>query len=264
MIRFDTHVHTTFSPDGRSAMEAYARRVDEGAVDALGFTEHYEFWPGSDATGFFREEDFFAAVEGFRGRGYRFYPGAEVDWMPEYEAIIRENLARWPWAYTIASVHNLPTAEISGRNVGWSQDAATFDRILDEYHAQVASSLRVEAFTVVGHVGVYGRHLAEPFWGPWQSKLDELEDELAALLAASGKILEVNTSGLFCARGRTSAGAFLLERYRHHGGRRISFGSDAHEAGHVLRGFDRATELVRSLGFTEVTVPWSGEVISLE
>ena len=93
---FDTHLHTQFSPDGRSSLAEYAALVDQGRADALGFTEHYEFWPGSDACGYFREDEYLAAVASWRTRGYEFYAGVEADWMPAYEAQIRDHLRAPP------------------------------------------------------------------------------------------------------------------------------------------------------------------------
>lgn len=259
--RFDTHLHTHFSPDGRSSLADYAALVDRGKADALGFTEHYEFWPESDACGFFREDDYLKEVAGWRSRGYEFFAGVEVDWMPAYEAEIRDRLGRHPFAYAIGSVHNLPSASVSGRDTSKFTDDATFDRVITEYRDAVVSSLSVEAFDVVGHPGVFLRHLPPSFFEgkPWTRRIEQMEDDLARAVAASGKILEVNTSGYSCARGAPCAGPFLLERFRAYGGERVSLGSDSHEASHVRRHFDQATALLVSLGFTEVWLPWDRE-----
>lgn len=258
--RFDTHVHTTFSPDGRDGLEAYARRVDGGTLDGIGFTEHYEFFPESEARGFFREEDYFAAVAGWRDRGYPFFAGVEADWMPAYATEMKEHLNRHRFSHVIGSVHNLPSASVSGPDIGWTEVPTVFDRVLQEYYDQVASSLAVDEFDVIGHVGVWGRHLGPEFGaGPWRPRVEELEDALAVLLARSDKLLEVNTSGLFCARKAPCAGAFLLERYRVQGGRTLSLGSDAHSAADLGRGFREAAEQIARLGFDRVYLPWDRE-----
>jgi len=256
--RFDTHVHTTFSPDGRSDFYDYARRVDEGGADGIGFTEHYEFWPGSDACGYFQEADYQAVVTGWQVRGYRFFAGVEVDWMPQYAATIREKLAEHRFDYRIGSVHNLPSASVSGLDTSAFEGDAGFDRVITEYNDAVTSSLAIAEFDVVGHPGVFLRHFGAPFFEgrPWAGRLKEMEDDLAQKVAKSGKLLEVNTSGFFTARGAPCAGPFFLERYRTHGGTRITMASDAHEAAHLRRGFGQAGELLASLGFDEVWLPW--------
>lgn len=256
--RFDTHVHTTFSPDGRSAFAEYARRVDEGFADGIGFTEHYEFWPGSDACGFLDEARYKSEVQGWRDRGYKFWAGAEVDWMPQYESVINTKLAEHRFVYAIGSVHNLPTASVSSRDTSSFRDDTRFDQVIAEYRDAVTSSLAVAGFDVVGHPGVFLRHFDALFLEgkPWRGRLREMEDDLAQKIARSGKLLEVNTSGFFTARKAPCAGPFFLERYRVHGGTRVTLGSDSHEAAHLRRGFPEAGALLASLGFHEVWLPW--------
>jgi len=255
--RYDVHVHTSFSPDGRDGLEAYVRRIDEGFTDGIGFTDHYEFDPGQTDCAILDESAYLAEVVRWRDRGYDLWAGVEVDWIPECRATIEDHLGRHRFAYAIASVHNLPVASISGHDTRFAEPA-TVGTVLDQYHAQVASSLAVDAFDVVGHVGVYARHLAPDFWRTTglAHRVEALEDDLALQIARSGKLLEVNTSGLFCARGEACAGEFLLRRYRDYGGRRITLASDAHRADHLRRGFDRAGAWLAHLGFDQVFLPW--------
>jgi len=259
--RWDVHVHSTFSPDGTDPLAAYARLIDAGTIDGIGFAEHDEFWPGSDGCGFLKADHYQAEVQRWRDGGYEFRAGVEVDWMPEYEAVLRDHLARHRFDFVIASVHNLPSASISGRNTGEFTDDLSFGRMLDEYYAAVTSSLALTEFDVIGHVGVYARHLDQGFFqgNRWKIPIEECEEALASRIVASGKLLEVNTSGLFCAGKRTCAGAFLLERFRAHGGRDITLASDAHGAADVRRGFSQAAELLERLGFDRVFLPWDRE-----
>ena len=258
MHRFDTHVHTSFSHDGRSPMAAYAARIDEGVADGIGFSEHYEFWPPSGARGYLDVDAYLAEVASWYDQGYRFLAGVEVDWVPAHADEIHEALARRDFAFVIGSVHNLPSASVSSRDTSAYRDDAVFDRVITEYGEAVTSSLTMDEFDVVGHLGVFLRHFGPEFLAgkPWRARLDELEDDLARKIALSGKLLEVNTSSLFYARGEPCAGAFLLERYRAHGGRDITLASDSHEAGQLRRGFAQGAALVARLGFHSVLLPW--------
>lgn len=259
--RFDTHVHTRFSPDGRSSMGDYARRVDAGEADGIGFSEHYEFWPASDACGFLDERAYLAEVAGWRDRGYRFFAGVEVDFMEPYEGAIRDHLGRFAFDFVIGSVHNLPSVSVSGRDTSAFEDDGAFDRVLTEYGRAFTASLVLEEFDVLGHPGVFLRHFGPEFFvgRPWAGRLRDLEDDLARKVARSDKLLEVNTSGLFSARKAPCAGPFFLERYRAHGGRTVTLASDAHEAAHLRRGFPEAAALLGSLGFDRVYLPWDRE-----
>ena len=87
----------------------------------------------------------------------------------------------------------------------------------------------------------------------------DLFDAILSGIVARNKILEVNSS----ARG---AGDFLpgrdiLERYFALGGREVSFASDAHEAGDILRGRTLIANTLKEIGFAGVTVPDRGRHI---
>lgn len=258
-MRFDTHVHSTFSPDGRSSLEDYARMVDQGELDGIGFSEHFELWPGSDGYGYLDVAVYREAVEAWKLAGYRFFAGLEVDYREEDEEAIREALAGLRIDFAIGSVHNLPSASISGRDTSAFRGDEALGQVMDEYARAFERSTRMAQFDVLGHPGVFLRHLEPSLWErpAWRKRLEDLEDHLARCAALSGQLLEVNTSGLFCARGAPCAGPFLLERYRAHGGRRVTLASDAHQTADLRRGFAQAGALLAALGFPEVYLPWN-------
>ena len=258
MNRYDTHVHTLFSHDGRDPMADYASRVDAGIADGIGFSEHAEFRPGSSVRGALDTPGYLESVADWRRRGYDFYAGVEIGWSPAQADEIQTYLGHHRFGFVIGSVHNLPVAAISGRDPRGFANAEVFDQVITQYGEAVESSLAVEAFDVVGHPGVFLRHLSREFCqAPGrQEKIQDLEDDMAWRIARSSQLLEVNTSGMFSARGEPCAGRFLLERYRLHGGRTVTLGSDAHRAADLRRGFPDAAELLRGLGFTEVFLPW--------
>lgn len=256
--RFDTHVHTAFSHDGRDSLALFAAQVDAGTLDGIGFSEHAEFRPGSAVRGALDSQGYLDAVAGWKARGYRFLAGVEIGWMPAQRDEIQGYLRQHPFDFVIGSVHNLPVAAISGHDPsGFARDEV-FDQVLVEYGEAIASSLNVPEFGVVGHPGVFLRHLPRDFAAEprRQKRIQDLEEDMAAKIARSDQLLEVNTSGMFSARGEPCAGRFLLERYRVHGGRTVTLGSDAHRAVDLRRGFAEAAGLLQSLGFTEVFLPW--------
>ncbi|MEO8409616.1 MAG: hypothetical protein ABI478_03530 [Propionivibrio sp.] len=64
---------------------------------------------------------------------------------------------------------------------------------------------------------------------------------------------------MFSALRQSCATPFFLERYRHHGGREITLGSDSHAASHLRRGFAEVAPLLLALGFGEIHLPWDRE-----
>ena len=259
--RFDTHVHSRHSPDGQDDLAAFAERVDDGVADGIGFAEHYDFLPVCGAWNYLDEARYLADVADWVSRGYAFFAGVEVDYNRTVEDEIRAKLGQFPFDFVIGSIHTLESGSVSDREIEHFYDDARFDRILSDYADEFAASLSVPEFDVIGHAGVFQRYLDEDFFAGkrWKERIRALEEDLAARAARSGKLLEVNTSGLFSVLRGPCATPFFLECYRNHGGTEITLASDSHAAAHLRRGFTDVAPLLSELGFSLIHLPWDRE-----
>ena len=256
--RYDSHVHSRYSPDGADDLATFAACVDAGIADGIGFAEHYDFLPVCGAWQYLDEKKYLAEVAAWVERGYAFFAGVEIDYCRKVEDDIRAKLKEYRFDFVIGSIHTLVAGSVSDRAIEHFNDDAVFDATLIEYGEEFTASLGVPEVDVVGHPGVFQRYLGDDFFAgkPWKARIHDLEDELAARVARSDKLLEVNTSGLFSPSHQTCATPFFLERYRAYGGKTITLASDSHASAHLRRGFDEVAPLLRSLGFTEIQLPW--------
>ena len=256
--RYDSHVHSRYSPDGADDLAAFAACIDSGIADGIGFAEHYDFLPICGAWQYLDEARYLAEVAGWVARGYAFFAGVEVDYCRKVEDEVHAKLAQHRFDFVIGSIHTLEAGTVSDRTIEHFYDDAVFDATLVEYADEFCASLDVPEFDVVGHACVFQRYLDEPFFvgKPWRNRIRELEDALAARVARSDKLLEVNTSGLFSPSRQTCATPFFLERYRAHGGRTVTLASDSHAAAQLRRGFAETAPLLQALGFDEIHLPW--------
>lgn len=259
--RFDSHVHSRYSPDGKDDMATFAACVDAGIADGIGFAEHYDFLPICGAWEYLDEARYLAEVADWVDRGYAFFAGVEVDYGQKVEADIRRKLKQFSFDFVIGSIHTLDAGTVSDRLIDHFYDDAVFDQTLREYAREFTASLAMPELDVIGHAGVFQRYLDDDFFAgkPWKARIQDLEEELAARAAHSGKLLEVNTSGLFSVMRQPCATPFFLERYRAHGGREITLASDSHAAAHLRRGFTEVAPLLTALGFAEIHLPWDRE-----
>ncbi len=258
---FDTHVHTTFSTDGRSTLDDYAAAVRGGQIRGIGLTDHVDVLPGGGSYGHFDPADYLQAIHAYQEQGCPFWAGAEIDYASRGEAKILDNLQRYRYAYTIGSVHlSFPKSTDNQAELGQA-DSIGKQRVLDMirfYYAEVKAMLARPEFDVIGHAGVYKRYLKPVFLKDAQlaREISGLDHELARVCAQSGKILEINTSGLFAPLGKTIPDITFTSEYCRCGGRLVSIGSDAHQAAHLGRGFATAYALLREIGFQYLTLPW--------
>jgi histidinol-phosphatase (PHP family) len=145
-----------------------------------------------------------------------------------------------------------------GKNAENIRTVESFYRMLDMYYKEVEASLRINQFDVLGHIGIYKRYLTEDLPGRPGIKacIDEFDDSLARACASSGKIIEINTSGLFAPSCSIIPTEPFLRSYYGYGGRTLSLGSDAHCASHLVRGFDEAVAVLKEIGFKYIYLPW--------
>ena len=77
------------------------------------------------------------------------------------------------------------------------------------------------------------------------------------------KILEVNSANKTL-ENRTLPARHIIERYFALGGRKISYGSDAHFIERIGDKREEIVAMLKEIGFTYLTVPFRGEHIKVE
>ncbi|RCX17975.1 histidinol-phosphatase (PHP family) [Anaerobacterium chartisolvens] len=261
MELYDCHIHSTFSPDGKSRVSEYADVIGKGGLKGIGFAEHLDFLPECGAYGFLDYRGYTASVKEYRDKGYAVYAGAEVDYSLSVQQEILKRLNEESYDFTICSIHNAGGRPVSDRKTEHFYDRDIFFNTIESYYKELKSSIKVEVFDAIGHIGVFRRHLTEDFYRDEKLNrwLDELDDEVARLCASSDKIVEVNSSGLFSACNSILPRVSILKAYFNYRGRRVCMSSDAHDVLHTARGFDTVREILLDIGFRHVYLPWDKE-----
>lgn len=259
---YDMHIHSVFSPDAVSTAGEYAALIDRGVAAAAGFAEHLDFLPECGAYGFLDYSSYIGSINEYKQMGYDFYAGAEVDYAKSVEDEITGFLSRQRFDFTICSVHMINGISISdGRNTAVFLDPDAGMDILEKYYYEVSAGLKVSQFDAVGHIGIYGRYLEPGFFDAmsYKNKLNEMNNELARECARSGKIIEVNSSGLFSPCKSTIPSADFLKSYFEYGGIKVCMGSDSHVSHNLARGFDTVISILKAIGFHREYLPWDPE-----
>ena len=129
-----------------------------------------------------------------------------------------------------------------------------------EYLDTVRKSLDVPYhYDIVGHVGYVTRYM------PCEDKtvcLDthrEILTDILQTIIQKDKILEVNA-----ARDELLPQKDILALYYQLGGRKVSYGSDAHVATNIMQRREKAVQMLKEIGFTHISVPCRGEHIAVE
>ncbi len=118
-------------------------------------------------------------------------------------------------------------------------------------------------YDIVGHIEYITRYV--PFENRAISCKDygELIDDILLTIIRKDKILEVNSATKNLPR-ISLPNRGILERYFALGGRKISYGSDAHSVERIGDKREVIMAELKDVGFTHLTVPFRGEYIKVE
>jgi histidinol-phosphatase (PHP family) len=253
-------------------MEATCGRAVALGVPAISFTEHVDLtawspppggwtWPDGvrgtiDDHGRFlgaplEVDAYLAEVERCRARfpGLLVRSGIELSEGHQHPGPVRDLLSRG-FDRVVGSVHALPDLQAAGQQIevpgAYSQRPAL--DVVMAYLREVSAMAASDApFDVLGHVDYPLRHwpdTAGPV--PWD-RLEEPVRATLAVLARSGRALEVNTVLPLDLR--------VVRWWHDAGGTAVSFGSDAHGADALAQRFAAVAAAVAASGFSPADDP---------
>jgi histidinol-phosphatase (PHP family) len=248
------HNHTNWS-DGKGTIADLIDGAVALGVQELGVSDHYVLHPSGRTPGWSMPIDrlgaYVAEIEGHREeaarRGVTLRTGLEVDWFPGHTDAIREVLAPFDFDYLIGSVHEIEHFTIDSSPAPWTKlDEAGINAAHREYWIRMKSLAESGLFDIAAHLD-----LAKKFaFYPTEPPLAEIDAALDALAEADVTV-ELNTAGWHkpCADAYPSLEILTGCVAR---GIVTTLSADAHQAGHLLRDFDRGAGRLREAGFAMV------------
>lgn len=260
----DYHMH--LRPDGRDALaedyfteanaERYRAAADERGIAELGVSEHvYRFTQVLDvwAHPFWvsHAHDDLDAYCAFVRERTDLKLGIEADFVPGAEDRIANLLGARDFDYVIGSVHFVRDGAVDMDDYSVWDSGRSVEQIWQRYFETIGEAARSGLFDVLAHpdlVKVWGAERPLP-----DGDLRRFYELAIDGIAESGIAVEVSTAGL---RKRVQelypAPAFL--RMCLEAGAPVALSSDAHRPQDIGADYDRALELLDSLGVGELCV----------
>jgi histidinol-phosphatase (PHP family) len=260
----DLHVH--LRPDDSAATaaehftpanaERYQDVASERGIGVLGVSEHvhrfrqaldvwrHPFWRMS-AT-----DDLDEYCEFVRDRT-TLSLGIEADFVQGAEDRMATLLDAREWDYVIGSVHFLRDKAIDMRGDWdvWTHEDP--EKVWRRYFETLGEAARSGMFDILAHpdlVKVWGRDAPQP-----GGDLRRFYDLAMEGIAESDVAIEVSTAGLRKPAGEIYPAPAFLEMCLE-AGRPVALSSDAHVPNDLGHGYERALELLESVGVTELAV----------
>jgi histidinol-phosphatase (PHP family) len=235
-----------------SSIEPFADTARNAGVDEIGFAEHVYYFtqtrglwtvPYQTERCNYDLDAYVEAVVQAKERGLPVKLGLEVDYVPGREDETRAILEPYPWDYLLGSIHFIDGLGVDGEPR--LLDAVGVDEAWRRYFETLAAAARSGLFDSLSHPD-----LVKIF----DERVDGFDySSVIAAIAESGVAIEVSTSGLRKPVRELYPHPDFLSACRERSVP-VTLASDAHTPDLVGRDFDRARELLRSVGYETITV----------
>lgn len=248
----DYQVHSLRSHDGKASIAEQCERAVALGLDEIGFSEHKDFDPADPVVDYFDYDAYMQEIMPARARWegrLKIRAGVEIDYQIWFEDKIADYLAAHPFDFVLGSVHYVNRVMVMTPE--YNRDRSAHQAYSDYFHA-VRDSVRSGLFDVLAHLE-YANRRGIGAWGPYDagaytSDLEAIFDQMIA----QNMSLEINTAGLHQGLGITYPTADTVALYASRGGKRISFGSDAHHPDQLAHRYSDAVAIARRHGLTHV------------
>lgn len=252
-----THTHTCFTNHGEGTVEELVSAAAAAGVTTIAVTEHFPMSEAFDPTHYIsmaanRVDEYIAAIDAARSAHpeVEVLTGCELDWLGDYEdrTITARDLE--PFSFILGSVHFVDAWPFDDPAQRGHWDEVGVDAIWKRYFEIWCEAVSSDApFHVMSHPDLAKKFGYYPSFDP-----QPLYNQAAEACAASGRMIEVNTSGSYYACKEMFPAPALLKAFCD-AGVPCTVGTDAHKPEHVVRDVEKAYRLMYEVGYRKVTVP---------
>ena len=264
----DYHVHLRPDEEGSTAeryftaanADRYREVAAERGIEELGVAEHihrfvqsleiwehpwYRYWAHDDIDEY---------CDFVRAAGLKL--GIEADFLPGREDRVQNLLEDRDWDYVVGSLHFLhdDAVDLHGEPDWEAWDVwrgADPEKVWRRYFETLGEAARTGMFDILAHpdlVKVFGGRVPVP-----EGDLRRFYDRAMDGIADSDVAVEVSTAGLRKPAGEIYPAPAFLEMCLE-AGRPVALSSDAHLPEQLGFEYERAVELLRDLGVSEIAV----------
>ncbi len=254
--KMDFHTHTDNSPDAIHSVMLLCERACQAGLRTLAITDHCECDAYKrDGYALSVRQSYFETTKArsvFSGQ-LIVLRGIELG-QPLADKEAAADALNRPLDFVLASQHNLS----DGKDfyvLDYSLPENEPESLLHQYFSELTDIVGWGGFDSLAHLTYPLRYITgvNGIQVDITKYYDQI-DRLFRLMAATGKALEINTSGLRQGLGCTMPDLALLKRFRAAGGEYVTIGSDAHNAADVGAGIEEGMALAAVAGFQYITL----------
>lgn len=263
MQNFNLHTHSNFS-DGKCTPEEMVEEAVRQGLKAIGFSDHSPVpFPNKFAIRQEELENYISTIHALKEK-YKgvidIYCSMEMDFIPGIINDLGSIKKKYGFDYMIGSVH------LVGNELDrlWFIDGSkyeTYDEGLDNYFggdikrgvraffAQTNNLIENEDFEILGHFDKIKMHNRDRYFHEDEKWYQDLLSETLDLIRQRGKVVEINTRGIYKKRHNDFYPAQYLFKKMHDMGIPVIISSDAHHFSELTLGFAEAEKALAEAGY---------------
>ena len=229
---FDYHMHSRVSFDAHETGEAMAKAALAKGLKEICFTDHLDHDPRGVMVGMTFETDVYnAEYDNLEIPGLKIRRGMEFGMAPDNVDLFRKDLQRRPFDFVLGSIHFADDLDVYFQEYWAGKTVFQAER---RYLETTLECVNIhDDFDVLAHLSYIAKAQMHPAPRPVPfAEHREIIDEILRVVAAKGKGLEMNTSGIDRCGGYLPT-ADIFRRFKELGGEIVTVGSDAHNTARV-------------------------------
>ncbi len=243
---YDFHMHTRVSFDAEETGLAMAQAALAAGLKEICFTDHLDYDPleqmGCLA---FDTAAYNAEYDQLEVPGLLIRRGMEFGLTPDNRDQFALDLQRRPFDFVLGSIHFVDDLDVYFQE--WWAGKSVF-QAERRYLEATLECIRIhDQFDVLAHLTYVAKTRSHPAPRPVPYREhQEIIDEILQTLAAKGKGLELNTSGMDRCGGFLPT-ADIFRRFKELGGQIVTIGSDSHQAVRVGQYAFQACDILKDI-----------------
>ncbi len=267
---FDYHIHPNYSIDAEGSIEEFCEMALARGLQEIAFTTHLD----TDATtddcfvnvkgkrvstrSSFWLEDYEASVRSaddeYKEKGLRVRLGVEVDYIREIEGSLPDRFHSTDFDIILGSMHLIDHIAISAEER--AEEAFkkySMEELGNKYYSLLLEAVESDLFDILAHIDLYRRY-GQRFYGDgireiWKPHIADLADAMKRHNIG----FEVNTSPLRRGQNQPMPELEIIKKLKEEGVSIVTVGSDAHCPQNVGTGIEKAFQLLRESGFSNIS-----------
>jgi len=243
----DYHIHTIFS-HGKGNLSDYVDEAVKRKIDEIGFSDHVNFEKVDWSMNLADLPNYVNKITLLkRASKISIKMGLEVDFVPFKMNDLMRMINKFDFDYLVGSVHFIGDWLIDDEKQINKWKRKNIDEVYQQYFELIQNMAKSGLFDIVGHLDLVKKFDFRP-----KKDITSLLLETVETISKNKMCVEVNTSGLRKPCREVYPSEKLIKMCLDNG-LPITLGSDAHSPEEVGADFDKAVNLLRKIGFTEIT-----------